>query len=91
MIVVGCAGADLVEHGIHFRRAQFRLIRADQQTACKALIRQFQHGVAVFAELFDLLAEAGASRIASGQAERHIRAQCGGNLLQPFDGPIKIP
>ena len=74
MIVVSCAGADLVEHGIHFRRAQFRLIRADQETARKALFRQFAHVVAVLAELFDLLAEACASRVASGQTERHIRA-----------------
>ena len=74
MIVVSWSGADLVEHGIHFRRAQFRLICADQQAACKTLSRQISHVVAVLAELFDLLAEACASRVASGQTERHIRA-----------------
>ncbi len=91
MIRIAASRADAIEGGIHFRRTQFGVVRADQQAAGKSASHQFVHSGIVFVEDFDAFAEAGAARVSSRQTERHIRAQRGGDLPQPFDGPMEVP
>ena len=91
VVLIAIAGTDLIECGIHFRRAQFRTVRADQQMAGKPTFRKIAYDIAIVIKLFDAFAETGAARVTAGQTERHVRAQRGRDFLQAFDRPIEIP
>ena len=54
-------------------------------------LRQIAYDIAVIGKLFDPLSETGAVGVPSGQAERHIGAKRGCDLLQTRDRPIEIP
>ncbi len=43
VVLIAIAGTDLIECGIHFRRAQFRTVCADQQMAGKPTFRKIAY------------------------------------------------
>ena len=91
VVLIAIAGTDLIECGIHFRRAQFRTVCADQQMAGKPTFRKIAYDIAIVIKLFDAFAETGAVCKATGQAERHVRAQRGSNGAQALYGPVQLP
>lgn len=91
MIAVAFCGSHDVKGVVDLRSAELRLVRADQYFAAESLFYQRQLIAAAGDDIRDAFAETGAVCKATGQAERHVRAQRGGNGAQALYRPVQIP
>ena len=90
MIAVAFCGSHDVKGVVDLRSAELRLVRADQYFAAESLFYQRQLIAAAGDDIRDAFAETGAVCKATGQAERHVRAQRGGNGAQALYRPVQI-
>ena len=90
LIHIFCGSHD-VKGVVDLRSAELRLVCADQYFAAESLFYQRQLIAAAGGDIRDAFAETGAVCKATGQAERHVRAQRGSNGAQALYGPVQLP